>query len=79
MGTGYADIDNPLFFKENAMMLLGGGKDVSEKLRNYVDGHYKSWFDCHINDLYMQIFINSMFIKFIIDEFINYKRKVFLY
>lgn len=28
MGTGYADIDNPLFFKENAMMLLGGGKDV---------------------------------------------------
>lgn len=36
MGTGYADIDNPLFFKENAMMLLGGGKDVCEKLRNYV-------------------------------------------
>ncbi len=28
MGTGYADIDNPLFFKENAMMLLGGGKDI---------------------------------------------------
>ena len=56
MGTGYADIDNPLFFKENAMMLLGGGKDVSEKLRNYVDGHYKSWFGCLINDLYMQIF-----------------------
>lgn len=41
MGTGYADIDNPLFFKENTMMLLGGGKDVSEKLRNQVDGHLK--------------------------------------
>jgi NAD/NADP transhydrogenase beta subunit len=36
MGTGYADIDNPLFFKENTMMLLGGGKDVCEKLRTYV-------------------------------------------
>lgn len=41
MGTGYADIDNPLFFKENTMMLLGGGKDVCEKLRNQVDGHLK--------------------------------------
>lgn len=43
MGTGYADIDNPLFFKENTMMLLGGGKDVSEKVRNHVEGHYKKW------------------------------------
>ncbi len=42
MGTGYADIDNPLFFKENTMMLLGGGKDVCEKLRTYVETHYKS-------------------------------------
>lgn len=41
MGTGYADIDNPLFFKENTMMLLGGGKDVSEKVRNHVESHYK--------------------------------------
>ena len=41
MGTGYADIDNPLFFKENTMMLLGGGKDVCEKLRNHVESHYK--------------------------------------
>ena len=40
MGTGYADIDNPLFFKENSMMLLGGGKDMMEKLRNGVDTHY---------------------------------------
>lgn len=41
MGTGYADIDNPLFFKENSMMLLGGGKDMMEKLRNGVDSHYQ--------------------------------------
>ena len=42
MGTGYADIDNPLFFKENSMMLLGGGKDVAEKVRSQVEQHYKS-------------------------------------
>ena len=42
MGTGYADIDNPLFFKENTMMLLGGGKDICEKLRSAVEGHYKA-------------------------------------
>lgn len=42
MGTGYADIDNPLFFKENTLMLLGGGKDVCEKLRSYVETHYKN-------------------------------------
>lgn len=41
MGTGYADIDNPLFFKENTMMLLGGGKDMCEKVRNHVDAHYQ--------------------------------------
>ena len=40
MGTGYADIDNPLFFKENTMMLLGGGKDVCDKVRTHVDHHY---------------------------------------
>ena len=44
MGTGYADIDNPLFYKENSMMMLGSGKDMSEKLRNYVDAHYKNWY-----------------------------------
>lgn len=29
MGTGYADIDNPLFYKPNSSMLLGGAKDVA--------------------------------------------------
>ena len=28
MGTGYADIQNPLFFKENTQMLLGNAKDI---------------------------------------------------
>lgn len=42
MGTGYADIDNPLFFKENTAMLLGGGKDICDKLRSFVDNHYKN-------------------------------------
>jgi NAD/NADP transhydrogenase beta subunit len=41
MGTGYADIDNPLFFKENTMMLLGGGKDVCEKVRTHVESQLK--------------------------------------
>ncbi len=30
MGTGYADIPNPLFFKENTQMLLGNAKGVLE-------------------------------------------------
>lgn len=30
LATGYADIDNPLFFKPNTMMLLGNAKDSCE-------------------------------------------------
>lgn len=52
MGTGYADIDNPLFFKENTMMLLGGGKDICDKLKNYVHNHYSKWEDLVWFDLY---------------------------
>jgi hypothetical protein len=25
------------------MMLLGGGKDICEKVRSHVDNHYKNW------------------------------------
>jgi len=39
MGTGYADIDNPLFYKPNSMMLLGTAKDVCEKLKTSLDQH----------------------------------------
>lgn len=35
LATGYADIDNPLFFKTNTMMLLGNAKETLEQLGNY--------------------------------------------
>ena len=41
MGTGYADIPNPLFFKPNSSMLLGNAKDVAEKLRSKIEAHYR--------------------------------------
>jgi len=37
MGTGYADIANPLFYKDNNMMLLGNAKDVCDKIKNGLD------------------------------------------
>jgi NAD/NADP transhydrogenase beta subunit len=37
MGTGYADIGNPLFFKENTQMLLGNAKPVLEELKVKLD------------------------------------------
>jgi NAD(P) transhydrogenase len=40
MGTGYADIDNPLFYKPNTMMLLGDAKESCEKLRSYFEKYY---------------------------------------
>ncbi|ULT82647.1 hypothetical protein L3Y34_012116 [Caenorhabditis briggsae] len=32
LGTGYAAVDNPVFFNENTQMLLGDAKKMSEKL-----------------------------------------------
>eukprot|EP01006_Ploeotia_vitrea_P037798 TRINITY_DN66174_c0_g1_i2.p3 TRINITY_DN66174_c0_g1~~TRINITY_DN66174_c0_g1_i2.p3 ORF type:complete len:138 (+),score=9.22 TRINITY_DN66174_c0_g1_i2:2065-2478(+) len=40
MGTGYADIANPLFFKENNLMLLGNAKTVLEELNHKLIEHY---------------------------------------
>jgi len=42
MGTGYADIENPLFFKENTSMLLGNAKGICEGLRSYLQKHYET-------------------------------------
>ena len=33
MGTGYADADNPVFYKPNTQMLLGDAKAVAEQLK----------------------------------------------
>lgn len=40
LATGYADIENPLFFKPNTMMLLGNAKETCEQLRNYVSKNF---------------------------------------
>lgn len=42
MGTGYADIENPLFFKPNNLMLLGNAKTVVEKLYQGSQQHFES-------------------------------------
>jgi NAD/NADP transhydrogenase beta subunit len=41
MGTGNADIDNPLFHKQNTSMSLDGAKEVCKKIRNQIDKHYQ--------------------------------------
>ena len=42
LATGYADIDNPLFFKPNTMMLLGNAKQTCEQLRDFVGKHFSA-------------------------------------
>lgn len=41
MGTGYAGIDNPIFFKENTTMLLGDAKKQLEKLNHAIVERYQ--------------------------------------
>merc|ERR1719313_1869417 len=36
MGAGYADVENPVFFKENTDMLLGNATDTTEKIAGKV-------------------------------------------
>jgi NAD(P) transhydrogenase len=41
MGTGYADVDNPVFFKHNNAMLLGDAKKTCDSLLAKLTEHYK--------------------------------------
>merc|ERR1719491_1216071 len=41
MGGGYADLENPVFFKENTEMLLGDAKDTCEGLASKVKEAFK--------------------------------------
>lgn len=40
MATGYADIPNPLFYKENTLMLFGDAKPVLEKVYKGLQEHF---------------------------------------
>ena len=42
LGTGYADVDNPVFYKPNTCMLLGDAKTMCDALLNKVKEHYSS-------------------------------------
>jgi len=39
MATGYADVDNPLFFKENCSMLFGSANDSVDKLNTFIESN----------------------------------------
>lgn len=41
LGTGYADVDNPVFYKPNTSMLLGDAKSTCDSLQNLVQSIYK--------------------------------------
>ena len=40
MGTGYADVDNPVFYKGNTSMLLGDAKSTCDALLSKIKEHY---------------------------------------
>ena len=42
LGTGYADVDNPIFYKENTSMLLGDAKSTCDALLEKIRAHYES-------------------------------------
>jgi len=39
LAAGYADLENPLFFKSNTVMLFGNAKDTVEELATQVKHH----------------------------------------
>jgi NAD(P) transhydrogenase len=42
MGVGYAAVDNPIFYKPNASMLLGDAKKTCDALLSKIKDHYES-------------------------------------
>lgn len=45
MGTGYAGIDNPLFFKQNSSMLLGDAKKTLQGVLSSLRKAYDEWYN----------------------------------
>ncbi len=41
MASGYAGVDNPVFYKENTDMLLGNAKDTCTKILTKLQETYK--------------------------------------
>lgn len=41
LASGYAGAENPLFFKENAALLLADAKTSCDALRNKIEEQYK--------------------------------------
>ena len=39
LAAGYADLENPLFYKSNTLMLFGNAKDTVEELNKEVKQH----------------------------------------
>lgn len=41
MGSGYADLDNPVFYKDSTLMLLGDAKGTVEKLLRQLQAYWE--------------------------------------
>jgi len=42
MGSGYAEVDNPVFYKQNSSMLLGDAKSTCDQLKAHIFTHFES-------------------------------------
>jgi len=40
LATGYADVGNPVFFKENTSMLFGDAKKTCDALKTGIEKHF---------------------------------------
>jgi proton-translocating NAD(P)+ transhydrogenase len=41
LASGYADVPNPVFYKENTQMLLGDGKDTMDEVDKLLKDYFK--------------------------------------